>query len=141
MGEIKTKVTNASVIDFINTVGSDAKKKEALVILKMFKTITGEKPRMWGPSIIGFGQYHYKSERSSQEGDWLITGFSPRKQALTLYVLCGFDGQAELLKKLGKYKTGMGCLYINKLADVDIKVLETIVKKSFTWMKKKHTGK
>jgi hypothetical protein len=141
MAEIKTKVTNASVVDFINAIDNKLKKKEGLVILKLFKTITGEKPKMWGLSIIGFGQYHYKSERSSQEGDWLLTGFSPRKQALTLYVLCGFDGQGGLLKKLGKHKTGKGCLYINKLSDVDMNVLESIVKKSFAWMKKKYQDK
>ena len=91
---------------------------------------------MWGPSIIGFGSFHYKSERSAQEGDWMLTGFSPRKQNLTLYIMSGVEASSELLKELGKHKTSVGCLYINKLDDIDIKVLEKIIKKSFENMKK-----
>ena len=129
MAEIKTKVTNANPEDFINSVTNETRRKDGLVLLDMFKKITGEPAKMWGPSMIG--QYHYKSERSSQEGNWLLTGFSPRKSSLTLYVLSGFDGEADLLKKLGKHKTGVGCLYINKLTDVDINVLEELITKSY----------
>ena len=101
----------------------------------MFKKITGEKPVMWGSSIVGFGMYHYKSERSAQEGDWLLTGFSPRKQNLTIYVMAGNKDNPEL-KKLGKHKTSVGCLYVNKLSDVDQTVLEKLIKTSFEYMKK-----
>lgn len=93
---------------------------------------------MWGTSIIGFGQYHYKSERSTQEGDWLMTGFSPRKQNLTLYFMLGFDGYSELLSKLGKHKISKGCLYVNKLADVDMQVLEKLVTDSYLLMMKQY---
>ena len=95
---------------------------------------------MWGTSIVGFGSYHYKSERSSQEGDWPLTGFSPRKQALTLYVLSGFEGTDELLARLGKHKTGVGCLYIKKLSDVDLDVLSEIIEQSFKKMKATHNA-
>jgi len=93
---------------------------------------------MWGSSIIGFGSYHYKSEKSRQEGDWMLTGFSPRKQNLTLYVMPGFGDYQDLLKDLGKHKTSVGCLYLNKLADVDLVVLEKLIKKSFAAMKAEH---
>ena len=139
MAEIKTKVTDASVNDFINSVGNEQKKKDGYKLLEIFTRLTGEKPKMWGSSIIGFGQYHYKSERSSQEGDWMLTGFSPRKQALTLYLMLGHGDYANLLERLGKHKTGMGCLYINKLDDVDIGVLEELIKKSYAHMKKENT--
>lgn len=138
MAEIKTKVTTASVTDFLNAVPDEKKRKDGFKLLEMFKRVTGEKPKMWGPSIIGFGQYHYKSERSKQEGDWMLTGFSPRKQNLTLYVISGFDGTDELLSKLGKHKKSVGCLYINKLTDVDTKVLEKIIEMSYKDMKKKN---
>jgi hypothetical protein len=138
MSELKTKVTTASVRGFIDKVPDKTKKQDSLTLLKMFEKITGEKPRMWGTSIIGFGMYHYKSERSSQEGNWPQTGFSPRKQNLTLYVMLGFADYADLLKKLGKHKTSVGCLYINKLSDVDSRVLEQLIKKSFLAMKKKY---
>jgi hypothetical protein len=141
MADAKTKITKASALDFIMSVPEQQKRTDALALLKLFKDITKEKPRMWGQSIVGFGVYHYKSERSTQEGDWPLTGFSPRKQSLTLYVMSGFDDQALLLEKLGKYKKSVACLYINKLADVDLKVLAQIIKKSFLTMKKRHTVK
>ena len=136
---IKTTKNDASVEDFINKVPDEAKKKDSFTLLTLFSKITGEKPKMWGSSIIGFGSYHYKSERSKQEGDWMLTGFSPRKQNLTLYIMLGFDGYKDLLKDLGKYKTSVGCLYINKLADVDLAVLEKLIAKSFTDLKKKYS--
>ncbi|HUP16120.1 MAG TPA: DUF1801 domain-containing protein [Acidimicrobiia bacterium] len=108
-------------------------------MLKLFSKVTGEKPKMWGSSIVGFGSYHYKSERSRQEGDWMLTGFSPRKQNLTLYVLPGFGNYQDLLKDLGKHKTSVGCLYINKLADVDMAVLEKLIKETYAAMKVEHS--
>lgn len=138
MSEIKTTVNDASVKDFINAVPDETKRKDGFTLLKIFTDITGEKPKMWGSSIIGFGQYHYKSERSKQEGDWPLTAFSPRKQSLTLYIMLGFADYADLLKKLGKHKTSVGCLYINKLADVDQAVLKQLIKKSFMAMKQKY---
>ena len=129
MAEIKTKVTDASVEDFLNSVDNDTRRQDGFELLKMYKRVTKMEPKMWGPSMVGFGQYHYKSERSSQEGDWPLAAFSPRKQNLTLYVYP--NNHPELLKDLGKHKTSVGCLYINKLADVDMKVLEKIVAASF----------
>ena len=138
MGDIKTKVNDASVLEFIGTVATEQKRQDALVLLEMFTRVTGLEAKMWGASIIGFGQYHYKSERSSQEGDWPLTGFSPRKQNLTLYVMTGTDSLSGLLAGLGKHKTSVGCLYINKLADVDLKVLEKIIDKSFKESKEQY---
>jgi hypothetical protein len=138
MSALKTTVNDASVTDFINTVRDKTKRDDSFALLEIFTRITGEKPKMWGSSIIGFGQYHYKSERSKQEGDWPLTGFSPRKQNLTLYFMLGFDDYKDLLEKLGKHKTSVGCLYINKLSDVDQAVLEKLIKQSLIAMKKKY---
>ena len=135
---IKTLVNEGSVEDFINSVGDKVKIEDSFVLLKLFEKITGEKAKMWGKSMIGFGQYHYKSERSRQEGDWPLTAFSPRKQNLTLYTMPGFNDYSELLGKLGKHKTSVGCLYINKLADVNMDILEELIKVSYEEMKKKH---
>jgi hypothetical protein len=133
MAELKTKVNDASVKGFINSVPNQRMKSDGFALLEMFTRLTGEEPKMWGTSIVGFGSYHYKSERSSQEGDWPLTGFSPRKQNLTLYVMPGFENKdlSNLLGKLGKHKTSKACLYINKLDDVNLKVLEQIIKKSY----------
>lgn len=139
MGTIKTLVSNASVKDFINTVPDERKRKDSFTLLELFTKVTGEKAKMWGSSIIGFGSYHYKSERSKQEGDWPLTGFSPRKQNLTIYGMSGFDGE-QLLKSLGKHKISGGCLYINKLDDIDLIVLDKIVKKVFAYAKEKFTS-
>lgn len=136
MAELKTKRTKQSAKEFLNTIEPAQKRIDGLALLKMFQKITGEKPVMWGTSIVGFGMYHYKSERSSQEGDWPLVGFSPRKQNLTLYIMHGNEQSQALLKKLGKHKTGGGCLYINKLADVDHTALHALIKKSFQYMKK-----
>ncbi len=138
MATIKTLANDAPPEDFINAVADDTKKADGFVLLTLFSKITGEKPQMWGSSIIGFGQYHYKSERSKQEGAWPLTGFSPRKQNLTLYFMDGFDNYQDLLKDLGKHKTSKGCLYINKLADVDLHVLEELIKQSYLTMKANH---
>ena len=138
MSELKTKVTDADVHEFINAVEDVKKRLSSLTLLELFTRATGEQPKMWGDSIVGFGQYHYKSERSSQEGDWPLTGFSPRKQNLTLYIMNGFGDYARLLEKLGKHKTSTGCLYINKLEDVDLVVLEKLITQSYETMKEQH---
>ena len=127
MAELKTKVTKASVDAFLQGIRDEKQREDCYAILKIMKKATKAEPKMWGTSIIGFGHYHYVYE-SGREGDWFITGFSPRVQNLTLYMMGGFD--AGLLKKLGKYKTGKGCLYINKLEDVDKKVLSDLIAKS-----------
>jgi hypothetical protein len=138
MGELKTLENDGSVTDFINAVPEETKRQDSSVLLDMFKRVTGQEPRMWGTSMIGFGKYHYKSERSTQEGDWPLAAFSPRRQNLTLYFMQGFDTLlAEPLAKLGKHKTSRSCLYINKLADVDMAVLEEVVRKGFFDAKEK----
>ena|SRR5690242_8364831 len=139
MSEQKTKPTTQSVKEFLSKVEPEEKRQDSLVLLELFQKSTGEKPVMWGESIVGFGQYHYKSERSRQEGDWFLVGFSPRKQNLSLYIMHG-NTDNPALEKLGKHKTsgsGMGgCLYINKLSDVDREVLRTLVETSYRFMKK-----
>ena len=132
--ELKTKVNDSSVTKFLEGVTDEQKRNDAFEMLKLMKQVTKEEPKMWGASIVGFGSYHYKGA-SGREGDWMLTGFSPRKQALTVYLNHGFDAHKDLLKKLGKYKTGMGCLYINKLDDVDRKVLKELVTASVKRMK------
>lgn len=138
MAELKTKATTQDPVEFLNSIEPAGKREDGYTLLKLFEKVTGEKPVMWGTSIVGFGKYHYKSERSSQEGDWPLVGFSPRKQSLSLYILHGNVVNPDL-EKLGKHKTGMGCLYINKLSDVDMEVLERLVKKGYEYMKKAHT--
>jgi hypothetical protein len=138
MAEIKTKPTKESVTKFIKSVEPKDKQADSLALLKMFQKITGEKGMMWGTSIVGFGKYHYKSDKSSQEGDWFHVGFSPRKQNLTLYILAWKMEEPKLLAKLGKFKRGGGCLYINRLSDVDEKVLEKLIKDIYTYRKKIH---
>jgi hypothetical protein len=127
MAQIKTQKNNASVEAFLNTVEDEQKRKDSFTILQMMKQVSKEEPKMWGTSIVGFGTYHYKSERSRQEGDWFITGFSPRKQNLTLYLMPGVTHYKELVDTLGKYKIGGSCLYIKKLSDVDPKVLKQLI--------------
>ena len=128
--ELKTRKNEASVVEFLNTVADEQKRTDCFELLEMMQQITGEEPKMWGASIVGFGSYHYKG-KSGREGDWMLTGFSPRKQALTLYMMAGLDVNPALLEKLGKYTTGVGCLYIKKLTDVDKKVLAELVRACF----------
>lgn len=135
MSELKTQVNDADVEAFLNAVEDEQKRQDSFALLALFSKVTGEPPKMWGASIVGFGQYHYKSERSSQEGDWMLTGFSPRKQNLTIYIMNGFEDLQDLLQKLGKHKTSKGCLYVNKMDDIDRGVLEELVKQSFLAMK------
>ena len=126
MSELKTKVNDASVEDFLNAIENEQVRKDCFEISKMMEGATNARPKMWGASIVGFGSYHYIG-KSGREGDWMLTGFSPRKQNLTLYLMHGFDSEKELLEKLGKYKTSVGCLYIKKLDDVDREVLKELV--------------
>lgn len=136
MAELKTKATNVNVKDFLKSVPDEQKRKDSLVLLDMMSKITKQKPKMWGPSIIGFGSYHYKYE-SGHEGDMCIAGFSPRKAAISVYILMGFNKSPELLEKLGKFKTGKSCLYVKKLADVDLNVLEKLIAESYKYIKNK----
>jgi hypothetical protein len=128
--EIKTKQNEASVEDFINSVDNEQKRKDAFVIMKMMEKHSKEKPKMWGGSIIGFGMKRYKSPTSGREVDWMKIGFSPRKANLSIYLTMNIKAEEAALKKLGKHKTGMGCLYINKLDDIDLKVLEQMIVKA-----------
>lgn len=129
MAELKTIPTKSSVDKFLKGIKDEQKQADCYEILQLMKKATKAEPRMWGTSIVGFGKYHYVYE-SGREGDWFITGFSPRKQNLTLYMMGGFDQFEDLMKKLGKHSTGKGCLYINKLEDVDAKVLKELITKS-----------
>jgi len=133
--ELKTKVNDASVAGFLNSVADEQKRKDSFEIMKIMQKITKEKPKMWGPSIVGFGSYHYKGA-SGREGDWMLIGFSPRKQNLTLYLMGGLNTHTDLLKKLGKHKTSVGCLYIKRLSDVDVNVLKKLIAESLKRMKK-----
>ncbi|CAG0940414.1 hypothetical protein ANRL1_00148 [Anaerolineae bacterium] len=134
MAELKTKLNDASVTDFLNGIKDETKRTDSFKILKMMQQVTKKEPKMWGASIVGFGNVHLKYE-SGRELDWFVTGFSPRKQNLTLYGM-GSWKQTDLLKKLGKHKTGVGCLYIDKLADVDVKVLKEMLKQAVKAAKK-----
>ena len=136
MTELKTKVNNASVKKFLESVKDEQKRTDSFKVLAMMKKITKEKPKMWGPSIVGFGKYHYKYA-SGHEGDMCITGFSPRKNALTIYILPGLLKYDLLMKRLGRHKTGVSCLYIKKLEDVDLKVLKELISESVKYMKNK----
>ena len=135
MAELKTKKNEASVTKFLDGVKDEKKREDSYTILKLMKQITKAEPKMWGTSIIGFGSYHYKYA-SGREGDWFVTGFSPRKQSLTLYLMSGFSKYPDLLKKLGKFKTSKGCLYINKIEDIDIPTLKELIKQSVGYLKK-----
>ena len=140
MAENKTKVTEAAVENFINAVGNEQKRKDSWDLIAMMKKITGHEPRMWGSSLVGFDTYHYKYA-SGREGDSFITGFSPRKAALTVYVMPGFEPYSELMDKLGPYKTGKSCLYLRNLDVVDRKVLEKLIRQSVKDMRKKYPKK
>jgi len=136
MAELKTQKNKASVAQFIAAVDDPQKRKDSKELLKIFKEVTKMSPAMWGGSIIGYGSYHYKSKRSKQEGDWMLTGFSPRKQALTIYIMSGFEKYEVLLRKLGKYKHSRGCLYVKRLEDIEVVVLKKLIKASVADMKK-----
>lgn len=139
MAENKTQPTIASVPAFLDACTDEVRRTDAKALVKLMQKVTGKKPAMWGPSIVGFDSYHYKYE-SGREGDMLIVGFSPRKAANVLYGTIGFDGADALLAKLGKHTTGKGCLYIRKLSDVDMKVLEALVTKAVAETKARHAN-
>lgn len=134
MYELKTKENDSSVIEFIETVDSPKKKEDAYRLLDIFTETTGYPAKMWGTSIIGFGSYHYKYA-SGHEGDAPLVGFSPRKAKISLYFATGDPQREEILKNFGKYTTGKACVYINKIADVDIEVLKEMIKQSITFLK------
>lgn len=126
MAELKTKVNEQSVTKFLNSITDKQRREECFTVLEMMKKATKTEPKMWGSSIVGFGKYHYVYA-SGREGDWFLTGFSPRKQSLTLYIMGGLSAHEALLQKLGKHKTGKGCLYINKLEDIDLPTLRKLI--------------
>ena len=136
MAELKTSKTKEDPIEFINKVEHDQRRKDAHTLMEMMSRLTGDPGSMWGPSIIGFGHYHYKYA-SGREGDWFLTGFSPPKASLSLYIMTGFGRYPELLSKLGKYKTGKSCLYINELSDVNLDILEQLIVESIEHLKRK----
>ena len=139
MAELKTKLNDASVEDFLHSIEDEKKRADSFELLKLMKKITKEKPKMWGASIIGFGTYHYKSPSTGREGDWFKTGFSPRKANLTIYIIAGFKSYSDILEGLGKHKTSSGsCLLINKLEDVDQKLLKQLIEKAYKDMGKKN---
>lgn len=129
MAELKTKPNDQSVEAFLNGIEDKKRRADCLALLALMKEATQEEPKMWGDSIVGFGSYHYKYA-SGREGDWFLTGFSPRKQNLTLYIMAGFSRYDELMQGLGKYTTGKACLYVKKLEDVDLGTLRELVKES-----------
>ena len=134
MAELKTKLNDASVEDFLNGVADENRRRDCFAVLEIMREVTGEEPKMWGASIIGFGSYRYKYA-SGREGDWPLTAFSPRKQNLTLYIMPGFARYTGLMQKLGKHKTGKGCLYINKLKEIDQPTLRELVAQSVAHVK------
>jgi len=129
MAELKTKPTQASVKDFLNQIPDKERRDDCFAIAKIMEEVTGDKPKMWGPSIVGFGTFHYKYA-SGREGDWPVTGFSPRKKDLTLYIMMGFEKHADLMKQLGKYSNAKSCLYIKRLSDIHVPTLKKLIKSS-----------
>jgi hypothetical protein len=134
MSENKTKPTDVGVDEFLHKVEDEKKREDSYKLIELMRDITGEEPKMWGPTMVGFGKYHYKYA-TGREGDAFVTGFSPRKGAMTLYILAGFEGEDALLSKLGKFTTGKSCLYVKRLSDIDQDVLRELVTKSVTHMK------
>jgi hypothetical protein len=126
MAELKTKATGSSVEAFIDGIANDRRRDECRRLIALMTRVTRAQPVMWGPSIVGFGAYHYRYA-SGREGDWFLTGFSPRKAALTLYLMGGLERQEALLRRLGKYKAGKGCLYVKSLGDIDVNVLRSLL--------------
>jgi len=129
MAELKTKPTDASVEEFLASIADEKRREECRTVARLMQRITKKKPKLWGATMVGFGSYRYKYA-SGREGEWFLTGFSPRKQSLTLYIMAGFERYDELMQKLGKYKTGKSCLYVKRLEDVDMEVLADLVRQS-----------
>ncbi len=140
MAELKTKPTSASVKAFLDAIPDAQQRKDCRVIARVMREATNARPKMWGPNIVGYGSYHYKYA-SGREADWFLAGFAPRKQALTVYIMAGFERYDTLLKKLGKHKTGGSCLYIKRLDDVDVSVLAKLVQASANHMAKHASAK
>lgn len=134
MAEAKTKPTTENVKDFLNKISDEERRADCFQVAQIMEEVTGEKPKMWGPSIVGFGSYHYKYD-SGREGDWLMTGFSPRKKDLTLYLMTGLAKHDDLLEKLGKHSHAKSCLYIKRLSDVHIPTLKKLIKVSLKDLK------
>jgi Domain of unknown function (DU1801) len=137
VAELKTKRSNASVRAFLDTVGDRQQRADCETVSKLMRDVTGSPAKMWGKSIVGFGSYDYRYE-SGREGSWMLCGFSPRKQNLTIYIMSGFCAFPELMNKLGKYKTGKSCLYIKSLADIDQKVLKALIRDSVRLLREKY---
>ena len=129
MAELKTKVTGQSVAAFLDQIADEKRRQDCLVLLETMQQTTQAEARMWGDAIVGFGEYHY-TYASGREGDWFVVGFSPRKQNLTLYLMGGYHQDEDLLPKLGKFKTGKGCMYINKIEDIDLAVLKQLIERA-----------
>ena len=139
MGAIKTKATTTNIVTFLKSIEPEKKRNDSIALKKIFDGAVKEKPALWNNNMIGYGSFHYKSERSAQEGDWPLTAFSPRKQNMTVYIMSGAKKYPELLKKLGKFKiSGGSCIYINNLDDVDLNVLKKLIAASVKDMKKKY---
>ena len=139
MAENKTKPTTLKVSDFISGIEDKVKRADCRELMKLMSGITGNRAKMWGANIVGYGKYHYKYA-SGREGEFFLTGFSPRKQALSIYIISGFNINPELMEKLGKYKTGKSCLYVKKLDDIDRSVLAQLVEESVAYMREKYPG-
>ena len=141
MAELKTKQNTANVSDFINSFAdTEQKRSDSFELIKLMRDVTGCEPLMWGSSIVGFGSYHYKSERSRQEGDWFLVGFSPRKAAISLYVYTGAEEHRHLLDELGKFKMGKACIYVKKLSDINQDALRKLMKVTIDNLKSKHNS-
>lgn len=127
MSTLKTQKNDKDVQQFIESIENKRRREDSLVLLKLFKEVTGAEPAMWGESIVGYGACHY-TLKSGEKMDWFVSGFSPRKQSLSLYIMSGFDAYSQQLEALGKHKLGKGCLYINKLQDIDLEVLRELIR-------------
>ncbi|QCW99729.1 DUF1801 domain-containing protein [Aggregatimonas sangjinii] len=139
MAENKTKPTTVAVSDFLETVKDEAQRADSFVLVQLMKEVTGHDPVMWGPTIIGFGTYHYKYE-SGREGDSILTGFSPRSKSLSIYIMAGFERYPEIMANLGKYKTAKSCLYVKRLADIDMASLKQLITASYEHMNTKYNS-
>ena len=134
----KTQLTIVDPADFVDTIESEAKRSDARVLVELMRAATGCEPKMWGASIVGFGRYHYKYE-SGREGEFMLVGFSPRKAKHSLYIMAGFESVDDIMARLGKYKTGKSCLYVNKLADIDLVVLRELIDQSLVIMRERYS--
>ncbi|HPF44439.1 MAG TPA: DUF1801 domain-containing protein [Syntrophomonadaceae bacterium] len=139
MGEIKTKPTDLDIDNFLMNVEPEKRRKDSIELKKLFDSVVSEKASLWNNNMVGYGTYHYKSDKSKQEGDWPLTAFSPRKQYLAIYIMSGVNNYKDLLEKLGKHRVSSGsCIYVNKLEDIDLDVLKKIISTSVADMKRMH---